>query len=109
MLILLGFLSGAMVGIGFHRADFLGGYASLRRRMLRLGHISCAALGAINILFSFAPHSSVVTSVLLLAGAAAMPCVCFLCAWRERFRLLFSIPVMVLVLAVVLLLLRGLP
>jgi hypothetical protein len=30
---------------------------------------------------------------LLVAGSIAMPLVCFLCAWRVRFRVLFAVPV----------------
>ena len=107
MLILLGFLSGALIGIGFHRDGFLGGYASLRRRMLRLGHIACVALGVINILYSFAPAGSSLTSILFIVGGVTMPSVCCLCAWRERWRVLFPLPVIALVTAVVFTLVRG--
>ena len=37
---LLGCISGAVLGLFFHRAEWLGGYGSWRRRMLRLAHIS---------------------------------------------------------------------
>lgn len=51
-LILCGFVSGSLLGLGFHRAEFLGGYGSFRRRLLRLGHIALVALGMLNVLFS---------------------------------------------------------
>ena len=38
--ILLGFVAGVVLGFFFHREDWLGGYHSWRRRMVRLGHIS---------------------------------------------------------------------
>ena len=51
LLILSAFLTGAGIGIFFERDDFLGGYGSFRRRLLRLGHISLAALGMLNVLY----------------------------------------------------------
>jgi len=54
-LMLSAFISGAVLGLFFHRDDFLGGYASFRRRILRLGHIALAALGMINVLYSLSP------------------------------------------------------
>ncbi len=109
-LILAAFASGAIIGLGFHREDFLGGYASFRRRLIRLGHIALAALGALNVIYGLSPVPSgagalaVVPGALLLAGAVAMPAVCFLSAWRERLRLLFPIPVTLLMAAVILIL-----
>jgi len=94
---LAGLLSGAILGLGFHRADFLGGYDSFRRRMLRLGHIACCALGMLNLMVAVAGHAS----PWLLAGGVAMPVVCFLAAWRKPFRHLFVIPVACLLAAVI--------
>ena len=54
-LVLGAFLTGALIGLAFHREDFLGGYSSFRRRLLRLGHIALAALGMMNIVFSLSP------------------------------------------------------
>src|SRR6185436_7615620 len=51
-LILAAFVSGAGIGLFFHRDDFWGGYTSFRRRIVRLGHIALAALGMINLLFA---------------------------------------------------------
>src|SRR4051812_50064235 len=53
--VLAAFLSGSGIGLFFHRDNFLGGYASFARRMLRLGHIALAALGMINVLFALSP------------------------------------------------------
>ncbi len=105
-LVLAGFLSGAAIGLGFHRDDFLGGYTSLRRRMVRLGHIAFVALGIINVVFALSPApadqtTAAIASICFLTGGVAMPIVCFLTAWRERFRHLFFIPVTALVAAVV--------
>ena len=38
--IALGFASGAVLGLWFHKEQWLGGYASWMRRLYRLGHIS---------------------------------------------------------------------
>jgi len=98
-LILAAFVSGAGIGMGFHREDFLGGYGSFRRRLLRLGHIALAALGTFNVVYGMGAHGrfSWLASPLLLAGAVAMPAVCFLSAWREGFRRLFFVPVVLLI------------
>jgi hypothetical protein len=109
-LVLAAFVSGAIIGLGFHRDDFLGGYTSLRRRMVRLGHIALAALGMMNVLFALSPWntsaassdtSGAIASLCFLAGGVSMPLVCFLTAWRERFRHVFFIPVAALIAAVV--------
>jgi hypothetical protein len=96
-LILAGFASGAALGLFFHRPDFLGGYASLRRRMVRLGHIAFCALGILNLIVGLSPQ----TSPWLMAGSVLMPVVCFLTAWKEKCRHFFALPVVLLVTAVV--------
>src|SRR6266550_109899 len=94
-LVLAGFATGAIIGLSFHREDFWGGYASFRRRLVRLGHIALAALGMLNVLFSLAPAVPAMraASVLLVIGGASMAPTCFLTGWREWFRHLFFIPV----------------
>jgi hypothetical protein len=112
--LLAAFLAGIPLGLRFHRDDFLGGYASFRRRVVRLGHIALAALGMVNVLFAMSPWPMPGTwvsrgaSIGFMVGGAAMPVVCFLCAWREGFRKLFFIPVTALIAAVVMTLLGGL-
>src|SRR5689334_17717872 len=111
-LVLAAFLSGAGIGLFFHRDDFLGGYASFPRRMLRLGHIALAALGMMNVLFALSPlpagWTTAAASTLFITGAVLMPVVCFLAAWRKPLRHLFPLPVASLVLAVVFTLVGGL-
>jgi hypothetical protein len=97
-LILGAFATGAVMGMGFHREDFLGGYGSFRRRLARLGHISLAALGGLNVIYGLAPvPANCLPGWFLLAGGIAMPTVCFLTAWKSPFRHLFFIPVVLLV------------
>ena len=50
--ILAGALAGAVMGLMFHRDDWLGGYSSWRRRMLRLGHIAFFGIGLLNLAFA---------------------------------------------------------
>lgn len=103
--ILAAFVSGAVIGVSFHRAEFLGGYGSFRRRLVRLGHIALAALGMLNVLYGLAPTSvgqspyAGVASVGFILGGAAMTAVCWLTAWREGFRHLFFVPVVALIVA----------
>jgi len=114
-LILAAFVTGAGVGLFFHRDDFLGGYASFRRRVVRLGHIALAALGMLNVLYGLSPWpepsrpQAGAASACFLIGGAAMPLVCFLTGWRAGFRRLFCIPVAALVLAALCTLLGGPP
>ena len=54
-MILTAFVTGAILGLFFYREGFLGGYASFRRRLIRLGHIALAALGMVNLLFALSP------------------------------------------------------
>lgn len=98
---LLGVLSGAVIGCFFHREDWMGGYGSFRRRLTRLGHIAFFGLAFVNLGFAFthhalriaAPHAGIATWGFLI-GAVMMPTVCFLSAWRKPFRHLFAIPVL---------------
>jgi hypothetical protein len=113
-LILSAFVTGAWIGLFFHRADFLGGYGSFRRRILRLGHIALAALGMLNVLYGLSPwppasdwHAEAASACLVLGGVS-MPAVCFLTGWKEPFRYLFFLPVAALILAVVFTL-QGVP
>ena len=102
-LVLAGFASGAALGLGFLSPEFLGGYSSPRRRLLRLGHIALVALGMLNVLFALAPvpvsgtTAASVASLGLAIGALSMPLACAFTAWRERLRVLFPVPVVALV------------
>jgi hypothetical protein len=112
-LVLAAFVTGAAIGLFFHREQFWGGYSSFRRRIVRLGHIALAALGMMNVIFAAtvpctaALHRA--ASLLMVIGGISMPLVCFLSGIRMSFRHLFFIPVLSLVAAVVLILLGGLP
>lgn len=100
MSMLGGVLSGSLMGLFFHREEWLGGYGSFRRRLVRLGHISFFGLGLINVLFALSisaraiplPAARIAAAGLLL-GMVTMPACCFLTAWKAPLRHLFPIPV----------------
>src|SRR5258705_2480794 len=77
--VLLGFISGAVQGLFFHQQQWLGGYGSWTRRMMRLGHISFFGIAFINLLFAFTlmqiDHSDgwLWPARLIIAAAAGMP------------------------------------
>ena len=113
--VLAGILSGAAIGLFFHRDEWMGGYASFRRRMTRLGHISFFGLGFLNLAFVFSiraveipPFETRLASLCFIVGLITMPLCCFLTAWRKPFRHLFFIPLSSL-LAGIIALLAGLP
>ncbi len=95
---LLGCVAGAIPGLFFHDSNWLGGYASWQRRMIRLGHIAFFGIGFINLLFAMTARTLGIntglqgSSVLLILGAITMPLVCYLSAWKPAFRNLFFIP-----------------
>jgi hypothetical protein len=98
---LAGVLSGSFAGLLFHDENWLGGYASFRRRLARLGHISFFGLGFVNLLFAatagqllLRPGYLSVASIGLIVGAITMPVCCYLTAWRKPLRHLFPIPVL---------------
>ena len=98
---LIGVLSGATIGLFFHIDSWAGGYASFRRRMLRLAHISFFGIGFINLLYGLTlqaiplPQFFAKTgSYGLIAGVIMMPLCCYLTAWKKYFRHLFPMPVL---------------
>lgn len=96
----MGVLSGALIGMFFAREDLMGGYNSWRRRLTRLGHISFFGLALVNATFVLTrmlvpvdPGMARLAAMCFLVGAASMPTVCFLSAWKQPFRHLFFVPV----------------
>ena len=95
-LVMLGIAWGGVLGLGFQRADFLGGYHTFPRRLLRLGHVACVALGAANVFWSTLevpePYAGPGGLAWACAGAL-MPACCALAALDPRFRHAFPLPV----------------
>ena len=106
-MILAAFVGGAIVGIWFHQENFLGGYTSFRRRIVRLGHIALAELGILNVVFALSPWPEPgegiawAASACFVVGGLLMPLVCFLTGWRAAWRHAFFIPVLCLIAAVI--------
>ncbi len=108
----LGCISGAIPGLFFHLENWLGGYASWSRRMIRLAHIAFWGLGFLNLSFGLTyktfglEYSLNISSTLLLIGAVTMPLVCYLSAWKSFFRNFFFIPALSITLAIALFLVK---
>lgn len=102
--ILLGFVSGMMLGMFFHGENWLGGYGSFKRRMYRLGHISFFGLGVLNLLFCLTVQNFSLTGPLIhfaslafIIGAIAMPICCVVMAHFPKAHMIFAVPVMSLI------------
>ena len=102
--ILLGFISGMVLGMFFHGETWLGGYGSFRRRMYRLGHVSFFGLGAINLLFWLTMKTCVASGPLagsaswaFIIGAVTMPACCVVMAHFPKAHLIFAVPVVSLI------------
>jgi len=102
--ILLGFASGFVMGLFFHRDDWLGGYDSFKRRLYRLAHIAFFGTGFVNFMFWLtAPRlgsggtALAVASWAFVLGAVTMPICCVLMAKSKKFKLLFGVPVFSLI------------
>ncbi len=111
--ILLGFLWGMVMGMNFHIETWLGGYATYKRRMYRLGHVSFFGLGMVNILFGMTTQGFTganfyarFAAVVFLVGAVTMPVCCVLMAHFPKMRMLFALPVVSLIAGAVLTLLE---
>ena len=112
---LMGALSGAAMGLFFHRENWAGGYGSYPRRLLRLGHISFFGIGMLNLLFglslqsvSLSVASAEIASIGLLTAAVTMPLVCMMAAWHKPLRHFFVIPVLGVFAGIVPIVLGGL-
>ena len=110
--ILAGFLSGMIMGLFFHKEQWLGGYASHKRRLYRLGHISFFGLAIINFIFylTFSPAPAItlqlqIASWAFIIGALTMPICCAIMAHFPRVYLIFSFPVVSLLAGAILTLL----
>ncbi len=102
--ILLGFASGFVLGLCFHREDWLGGYGSFKRRLYRLAHIAFFGTGFVNFMFwltvprlGAGGTALAVASWAFVVGAVTMPLCCVLMAQSRKFRLLFGVPVFSLI------------
>ncbi len=109
---LAGLIAGAVIGLFFYKEEWMGGYASFRRRLVRLGHIAFFGLGFVNLFYAFSADLLSLTltqhniaSLALVIGAITMPVTCYLTAWKTPFRHLFPIPVLCTATAIIIILL----
>jgi hypothetical protein len=111
--ILLGLLSGTIIGLFFHQEGWLEGYSSWQRRMLRLGHISFFGIALLNFAFVFSASSLEIEALLWMPSACfaiaefAMPFTCFASAFWKPARFLFPLPVIALLTGTLLFLTEG--
>lgn len=97
----LGIVSGIPMGLFFHKEDWLGGYQSWTRRLVRLGHISFFGIAFLNLAFAFTViflHLQGVSgliwpSVLFMVAQVSMPAICFGAAFWKPVRHFFFVPV----------------
>ncbi len=111
--VLFGLLSGSTIGLFFHQNEWLEGYSSWPRRMLRLGHISFLGIAIINFAFVFSiPDLELdkllwIPSICFAIAEVTMPSVCFLSAFWKAGRFLFLVPVISLLIGIIVLLRWG--
>ena len=95
----LGFISGMTLGMWAEREQWLGGYASITRRYLRLGHVAFIALSIINILYGrelgsadLPVYVKSIGSSLMIFGAAGVPLACISAAFFRKARYFLPLP-----------------
>ena len=107
----VGFLSGMILGLRAEGEQWLGGYASLTRRYLRLAHVAFVALSIINILYGkelgtidLPNHFKNIGSALMIFGAAGVPLACISAAFLRKTRYLLPVPATAVLIGVIILL-----
>ena len=105
-----GFVAGMLMGLWAEKENWLGGYGSLTRRYLRLGHIAFIALAIINILYgreldsvNISDNLKHVGSYLMLFGAAGIPLVCIFAAFWRKIKYVLPFPASALLIGTVIL------
>ena len=95
----LGFIFGMTLGIWSGEETWLGGYASMERRYLRLGHVAFIALSIINILYGKELGDVVlpiyiknIGSYLMIFGAAGVPLTCISATFFRKTRYFLPLP-----------------
>src|SRR5258708_37544250 len=93
-----GIVSGALIGLFFHQEQWLGGYNSFPRRLVRLWHISFFGLGILSILLgitvrqlAFDQDTVRLAARWFLIGQGTMPLCWFLTALSSWIRPLLSV------------------
>lgn len=91
---------GLYMGLKFQREEWLGGYSSFSRRMVRLAHVALVALGILNIQFAqslprleLSASAATAASWAFISGAILMPACCLWMAARRRHFEIFAAPI----------------
>jgi hypothetical protein len=97
--IAVGLVGGLPLGIIANRSGALGGYGSLRRRALRLGHVATIMLPLMAGFYALAGTTWGVSQALArwavplwISGACLLEAVLIGTAWRPRIRYLLPLP-----------------
>ena len=105
--ILAGIALGLYMGAMFRREDWLGGYDSFPRRMMRLAHIALIAIGMLNVQFAqtlpgshLSESLAQAASIAMMVSAVLMPACCLRMAFRRSHYEIFAAPVISLAVAV---------
>lgn len=111
----LGFITGMVMGTRVEQfgintldrgPDWLGGYESVPRRLLRLGHVAFIMLPLLNIVFgqhidaaSVAYAWKRVASVSMIVGAVGIPLLCLTAVFYRPAKILLGVPATAVLLA----------
>jgi hypothetical protein len=102
------------MGLFFLKPDWLGGYGSQARRLVRLGHISFFGIGLLNLFYALSLTPLGIADPIARWGSLAwalallsMPTCCFLTAWRQPMHHLFPIPVLGALAGIVIIIANG--
>lgn len=82
-LISIGIFLGMVIMPVFLKDSLLGGYGSVKRRLIRLGHIAFVVLGIINILYGLMDKGN---SLPLLIGGIGMASGCIISAFWDKYK-----------------------
>lgn len=103
----IGILMAMWMGLHVFKSNWLGGYTSLPRRLLRLSHIAFMALSLTNILYGFSIDSvnlpikvKKIGLYAMIIAAIFMPIICLLSAHNIFFQSFFFIPALSFALAI---------
>jgi len=99
----IGFIMGMVIGMKFEKANWLGGYASWERRMLRLSHVAFIFLSILNIVYghelmnvNLSETWKQAGSILIIIGAIGIPVIVFIAAFYKKILYYLAIPIIAL-------------
>lgn len=108
--ICLGFIIGMTLGLWAEGENWLGGYVSVTRRYLRLGHVAFIALPIINILYGkelviadLSESMKYAGSYLMIFGAIGVPITCIAAAFMRKTRYFLPLPALAILIGTIIL------